>query len=1015
MNSPSRTPYSRLAGLLVSVFAAAAYLPIAHTDLSMLDEGALLYVAERLTKGDVLYRDIVTGIMPGVYYLQALLFTVFGYSVSVSRALAGATLMLNALLLYLAARHFLTRKTSLALGLFFTATALPSYWMAGYSQTSITLVLGSLLFFLRYLGRGGLLFVVLSGAAAGGALLFKQNYGVFITAGLGLMLLGGLVLKRQWRPVLLFSAAFLAPVALTVLYFYLAGGLPQMAEYTFISLFRKAANAYYKPYPLLSRSDPLFFGHELYNYVPFRDLAIWSLKEGYARESWARASVLVIYVLPPLIIALSFLYGLLRLVRRRLTWEEASLFLVSALLFLGVFPRSDIHHLVFVLPPLMITGALLASRLPLRGPWLGAGRAGAFVILGLFSVLCLVSSYMPILHPAPGREKEALNVPRAMTIKVDKREAAVIRAVTRHIREKTPPDEPILVVPTGAMYYFLTARKSLVPYPLIMPGAMDEAVVIKAMEKTRLRRIIYSDMSFDEATLSRHMPLIREYITKNYHIDESYPLRETGGDVYVLKRGPGRETITPIGKDAQAAVSSGRAEKMPLALDLLKEFEKARSGVLLEDGKTAPLYRVNQVTRKAWLLKDAIQQEPGRGWSKVYTAFGVRVPPGSALRFSIGQSPAVWSPWFGDGALFEVFVFDLEARRLEKLFSRYLDPKNRPEERRWFTYLAGLKKYGGRDLIIFFVTSGGPRFNLTMGDMDRWRQIDMAGWGEPALVSLTEKPAQGAGTLVAEAGRDKDPADQVPAQALVRMAGFDDISFILDEAERSPGDYDVLMTLGRIYEKRGNKKKAMEEYRAALGALRTGRGARMRLALFAMRAGDLDRARALLEEGLKISPWDGGLNMTMGGLLMRRKEYREAAWHYRKALAVRPGNKAARLGLGRSYLMAGDARKARREAARVLESDPSNTAALILLGDAYRLKKEWKKAEDNYVKALSIEPGNAAARLRLAQSLRAGGRAGEALRAYRKVLASESAPQGIKDFARREVSSILKEKGKKRQ
>jgi Tfp pilus assembly protein PilF len=1015
MNSPSRTPYHYLTGVLVFVFAIAAYLPISQTDRSMLDEGALLYVAERLTKGDVLYRDIVTGIMPGVYYLQALVFTLLGYSVSASRAIAGATLAANALLLYFVSRRFLTKKTSLALGLFFTATALPSYWMAGYSQTSMTFVLLGLLFFLRYLGTRKTLFLVLSGAAAGVALLFKQNYGVFVTAGLGLILLARLATRKEWRQVLVFSAAFLAPLLLTVLYFYSRGALPAMAEYTFISLFKKAAGAYYKPYPLLSRTAPLFFRHELYNYVPFRDLAIWSLKEGYAREVWVRALVIVIYVLPPLVMAGSFLYGAASLIRRRLTWEEATLFLVSALLFLGVFPRSDIHHLVFVLPPLIITGALLCSKLPLRGGWLTAMRALALLVLGLFSVLCLVSSYMPVLHPAPGREKEALNVPRAMSIRVDRREATVIRAVTRHIREKTTPAEPVLVVPTGAMYYFLTARKSLVPYPLIMPGAMDETVVIEAMGKTGLRHIIYSDMSFDEETLSRHMPLIHEYITKNYHLDEDYPLRETGGDVYVLKRGPGHDDVTALDSDAKEALLGGRGAKMPVVLDLVKEFEKAQSGVILEDGRKVPLYRDNQVTRKAWLLKDAIQQEPGRGWSKVYTAFGLRVPRDAALRFSIGQSPVVWSSWFGDGALFEVFLYDKGRNKLERLFSRYLDPKNRPEERQWFTYLAGLKKYGGRDLIIFFVTSGGPRFNLTMGEMNRWRQIDMAGWGEPALVSLTEKPAPGAGVLAPEGPLDKDPMYQVPAPALRRMAGFEDITFILDEAKRAPGDYDVLLTLGRIYEKRGEKKKAIEEYRAALGALATGREARMRLALFAMRSGDLGRARELLEEGLKLRPWDSGLNMAMGGLLLRQKEYREAAWHYRKALAVRPENRAARIGLGRSYLRAGDARKARREAARVLETDPSNLGALMLLGDAYRLKKEWKRAEDSYVKALSIDPGSALARLRLAQSLRARGQSAEALRAFRKVLASESAPRDVKDFARREVSSVLGRKGEKRQ
>ncbi len=988
-------------GIAVLVLAAALYLPLSYNDISMLDEGALLYVAERLTKGDVLYRDIVTGIMPGVYYLQALFFSLLGYSVTTGRVLAGATLVLNSLLLYSISGHFLKKHTSFIITLLFISMAIPAYRWPGYSQTSITFVLIGLLFFLSYLGSSSYVALIISGAAAGLALLFKQNYGVFITAGLGLILLSRLAAKKEWKPVFIFSLSFIVPVLLTILYFYSQGALPPMVQYTFISLFEKAANVYYKPYPLLSRGNPLFFYNELYNFIPFRDLAIWTLRQGLAREAWIKAVVAVIYLLPPLIIAASVLYTAAGIIRKKMQWKETTLVLVSFFLFLGVFPRSDIHHLTFILPPIMITGALLGRRLPLTGRALAISRGAAFTLICLFSLICLASSYMPLVYPPPGQKKEALHIARAYGIRAGSNGAAVIRAVTRDIKGNTSPEEAILVVPTGAMYYFLTGRKSAVPYPLIMPGAMDEAVVIKAMERPGLKYVIYSDMSFDGKTLSRHMPLIHGYIIKNYHIASSYPVKEVGGGTYVLKRGAVKEEIIPIGHEAKEALDNGASGAMPLYYDFVKKLTEAKSGVILGSGRGVPLFRANQVARNAWLLKDAILQKPGRGWSKVYTSFTVHVPADSALRFSIGQSPVVWHRELGDGALFEVYVYDIKEKRLDKLFSRYIDPKSNMSDRRWFTYLAGLKKYWGRDLIISFVTSGGPRFNLTGGKINRWKHVDLAGWGNAGLIFL-----KGRASGAEDREMKKIAGHTLSREAFAKMARFDDISFFLEEEKKDPGDYDVHLALGTIYERTGKADKAAREFRAALKAYPAGSEAKSRLARYYLKAGRIKEAEVMLAKGLKQAPGDAGLNMAMANLYMRRKEYDRAIAAYGRVLRSRPTSEWARLGLARGYLSTGKAARAMAEANKVLETHPGSSAALIMLGDSYRFKKEWKRAEKRYGEALKKAPGSFAAAYKMGLTLRAQGRTDEALRAYRRAMAGSGVSDAAKRLAKKEIADI---------
>ena len=69
----------------VAVFALVAQIPILDRSVVWVDEGQLVAIADRLRHGDVLYRDVYTGIFPGIYYLTALLLDVFDEDVVVTR------------------------------------------------------------------------------------------------------------------------------------------------------------------------------------------------------------------------------------------------------------------------------------------------------------------------------------------------------------------------------------------------------------------------------------------------------------------------------------------------------------------------------------------------------------------------------------------------------------------------------------------------------------------------------------------------------------------------------------------------------------------------------------------------------------------------------------------------------------------------------------------------------------------------------------------------------------------
>ena len=100
----------------------------------------------------------------------------------------------------------------------------------------------------------------------------------------------------------------------------------------------------------------------------------------------------------------------------------------------------------------------------------------------------------------------------------------------------------------------------------------------------------------------------------------------------------------------------------------------------------------------------------------------VKIPENAKLKFSIALHPQVWNPNKGDGVVFEVFIEHNGEK--EKIFSKYIDPKNNPEERKWNDFEIDLSKYSGKNVTIIFSTLPGPNND------SRW---DWAWWGEPRV------------------------------------------------------------------------------------------------------------------------------------------------------------------------------------------------------------------------------------------------------------------------------------------
>jgi 4-amino-4-deoxy-L-arabinose transferase-like glycosyltransferase len=89
------------------------------------DEGIILQGAERILRGQVLYRDFFSFFTPGSYYLLALLFKIFGSSILVARNALVCLGSILSVITYLLARRVSSRWVALVTAALTTLTCLP--------------------------------------------------------------------------------------------------------------------------------------------------------------------------------------------------------------------------------------------------------------------------------------------------------------------------------------------------------------------------------------------------------------------------------------------------------------------------------------------------------------------------------------------------------------------------------------------------------------------------------------------------------------------------------------------------------------------------------------------------------------------------------------------------------------------------------------------------------------------------------------------------------------------------
>lgn len=493
---------------VVAALALAAQVPILDRSVVFMDEGQLLAIADRLRHGEVLYRDIYTGIYPGIYYLTALLLDVFGEDVLVTRwAQAVVNALTAACLWNVGLRVMRPAWAAVAPVLYAVLVPIgfPGLTMFNYSPLALLFGLAALIFLVRQLESGRVADGVAAGLLLGACGLVKQNFGALAV----LAVVIGFAWCRRGAPVgrrsfavgvlpIVASGAGLGVAAVAGL--AAAGALPEFVRATITTLWESQLGAFNYSIPSIFGSHPSDDGRFVFVYTPAAFFSYLMRGEeifGIPMSSVVRGAAIRLAYGGALATLLAGA-GLLWLERRSGLSERRratrAVFVFAGILFLGIFPSAIWSHLAFVLAPVLVVLGAVCDRVweaLARRPGLARGWAAAWAVT-LLAGLALgahISRDLVRWYPV------SFALPR-VSLHVSHQQQRLLMGGTRFIESCAGPEEPIFVAPDIPMLYFVVDRRNPTPYDLLIPGDVDGARIVERLRASRTRCVVYNPVMY---------------------------------------------------------------------------------------------------------------------------------------------------------------------------------------------------------------------------------------------------------------------------------------------------------------------------------------------------------------------------------------------------------------------------------------------------------------------------------------------------------------------------------------
>jgi 4-amino-4-deoxy-L-arabinose transferase-like glycosyltransferase len=444
--------------IAASIFAVTVtYLWIFRRYTSMEpDEGIVLEGAQRILRGEVLYRDFFSYFTPGSYYFLALLFKIFGSSFLVARTALVFFGGVYSTVAYLLARRVCSRMSAIFVAGIVTLTTLPYRFEVLHNWDSTLWACLAVYCAVRWLESPRWTWAFATGSLSALTCLFEQSKGAGLVLGLGAGLAAIVFLDRKrslWNGTITSGLAVGVawPLVATLAYFGAQHTLSLMLADWFWPL-QHYSQANHVPYGYLNWSDAtrhLFFGSG-----PLQQRAITVL---------AISPCFVVPALPLAAVAL-LIYWLVQMWRKREPRAVAAHYVVvcsalSGLLLSVVIGRADIIHFMYLMPLFALVLGWMMDGRDIPGRLFRQVRP-LFIAYVLAAFLMFAAPTLLRTLNAPDQIQTRRGV-----VRVPARDTVV-----ESVQAQVAAGEKILVYPYLPLYYYLTDTASPTRYEYFQPG-----------------------------------------------------------------------------------------------------------------------------------------------------------------------------------------------------------------------------------------------------------------------------------------------------------------------------------------------------------------------------------------------------------------------------------------------------------------------------------------------------------------------------------------------------------------
>jgi len=446
------------------------------------DEGLVVYGAQRVAEGALPYRDFMEVFGPASFYWHAIFFSLFGTKWIVVRGALLFTGTISAILVYWMTRRLYRGSFEMMPSLYCLVLGIPLWPASSHHWDSNLFALFAVGIFLLWQEKKDVIYLVTSGVIAGITSCFAAQKGLLLLASFFLTIIiidrrqtgsGKSILKRTGPLV----AGYVGLGGSVLLFFYIQGGLPDLAYSVFFWPLAKYRTINIVPY-----------GFGLFEFYWPSWLHI--LKQ--VLPETASLGLCCVFLVPfVVILSLPFLVAALILISCRSPSSRPTIFHSTTVtywccgfaLWMSEMHRMDMVHAIYGAP------LLLVVVIGIWNPGCGNTRLFRSSVL-YFLAFCLLS-----FGTFNGL------VASSATHKIETRRGTIVRfgddTALQYLQAHTRPGEQVFVYPYYPMYYFLAnihnpTRYNNLIYGYHTGGQFHEA--ISDLERKKVKLVLWDTL-----------------------------------------------------------------------------------------------------------------------------------------------------------------------------------------------------------------------------------------------------------------------------------------------------------------------------------------------------------------------------------------------------------------------------------------------------------------------------------------------------------------------------------------